>query len=98
MARELRATFCRIKFFVMRTEWLPSGLRPRNMGHITGPLALPAELRAQIGAFYSEKVAKFGFLDIQFLGKIPTNQTEKRGAEIRVGCISLWMRTERSPS
>ncbi|WP_204790547.1 hypothetical protein, partial [Oscillibacter sp. CU971] len=33
--------------------------------------ALPAELRAQIGAFYTKKVAEFGFLKYSiFRGKV----------------------------
>ena len=122
--------------------------------HGCEPCALPAELQAQIGTFYAEKVAEFGFLkyalfrknqriglkngatnlgrmwlamdanaalsqlsyepksalfvrkklrildfsNIQFSGGSPTNRTGKRGTENRIGYVSLWMRTERSPS
>ena len=66
--------------------------------HGCEPCALPAELQAQISTFYAKKVANFGFHKYSIFGKSPTNRTEQQGTGNRVGCVSLWMRTERSPN
>ena len=76
--------------------WTRRGSNPRPLRCERS--ALPAELRAQIGTFYTKKVAEFGFLKYSiFRGKVQRIDW-KTGPQTWVGCVSLWMRTLRSPS
>ena len=81
----------------MWTEWQPSELRPQNVGHITGPLALPAELQAQIGTFYAEKVAKFGFLEYSIFRE-KTNKSDWKTGGGKSGRMWLAMDANRTLS
>ncbi len=76
--------------------WTQRDLNPRPLRCERS--ALPAELRAQIGTFHAKKLRILDFWNIRFSGGSPTNRTGKRETENRVGCVSLWMRTERSPN
>ena len=51
--------------------------------HGCEPCALPAELQAQIGTFYAEKVAEFGFLKYALFRKNQQIEQENREQEIR---------------
>ena len=61
----------------MRTAWGPHELPAPMRGHITGPCALPAELRAQIGHFSIKKVSKNGFLRYSILREKSEKPDEK---------------------
>ena len=76
--------------------WTRRGSNPRPLRCERS--ALPAELRAQIGTFYTKKVAEFGFLKYSIFGKKSNKSEWKTGPQTWVGCVSLWMRTQRSPS
>ena len=63
----------------------------------TEPFALPVELQAQIGTFYAEKVAKFGFLKYAIFRE-KTNKSDGKTGNWTLGRMCLAMDANRTLS
>ena len=73
------------------------GIEPSNLTDANRALS-QLSYRPKLALFIRKKLRILDFSNIQFSGKRPTNRTGKQGMKNRVGCVSLWMRTVRSPS
>ena len=72
------------------------GIEPSNLTDANRALS-QLSYRPKSALFMQKKLRILDFSNIQFSGESPTNWTGKRGTENQVGCVALWMRTQRSP-
>ena len=91
--RKITPVFTEVIFLLVDLK----GIEPSNLTDANRALS-QLSYRPKSALFMRKKLRILDFSNIRFSGGSPTNRTGKRGTENRVGCVSLWMRTERSPN
>ena len=91
--RKITPVFTEVIFLLVDLK----GIEPSNLTDANRALS-QLSYRPKSALFMRKKLRILDFSNIRFSGESPTNRTGKRETENRGGCVSLWMRTVRSPT